>query len=387
MPAARNSNPKTSPALLTQQAYSLAQAGRVHEARDLFRQVVDIEPDNVDHWSNLGSINCLVGNTEAGVDCYARALELSPTDANARQNMLIALAAQLNEATLVHDIRASIDISRRILRYDPDDLSARVTLQTALWTAKERSELGDYAPHLRPGEIGTKILIACMPKSGSSWLFNAMLAVSGFPEDRYASGFLQNEQEVFAPRVVKTATENGVIQQHCRATAPNLQILQAFGIRPVVLVRNVFDALVSMHDFYMTGATRNTFLERDWHALDAGTRLDLVVETVAPWYVQFYASWQQAIRWYGFEAMELRYEDMIADKPAAVAAVCDHCRVSADPGKIAAAVAALDGETTATRFNKGVAGRGETTFSDAQKDRVRALTRFYPSIDFSPVGL
>jgi len=45
-----------------------------------------------------------------------------------------------------------------------------------------------------------------------------------------------------------------------------------------------------------------------------------------------------------------------------------------------------DGDRTKTRFNKGVAGRGEE-LTDAQKDRIRHLASNYPDVDFGPVGL
>ena len=44
--------------------------------------------------------------------------------------------------------------------------------------------------------------------------------------------------------------------QHCRATEANVQLMQAFGIRPVVLVRDLHDVIVSLRDYFNGGAIR-----------------------------------------------------------------------------------------------------------------------------------
>lgn len=56
--------------------------------------------------------------------------------------------------------------------------------------------------------------------------------------------------------------------------------------------------------------------------------------------------------------------------------------------KRALAARAIEGDAdrTKTRFNIGVAGRGEE-LTDAQKDRIRHLASNYADVDFGPVGL
>ena len=80
-------------------------------------------------------------------------------------------------------------------------------------------------------------------------------------------------------------------QQHCRATGPNTQILQAFGIRPVILVRRLDDIVLSLSDFYNGGATVNTFYGDVWPTLDQPAKYDLIIDHMMPWYASFYASW------------------------------------------------------------------------------------------------
>ena len=83
-------------------------------------------------------------------------------------------------------------------------------------------------------------------------------------------------------------------QQHCRATGPNTQILQAFGIRPVVLVRRLDDIFLSLCDFYDGGAIINTFYGDVWPTLDPSAKFDQIIDNMIPWYASFYASWEPA---------------------------------------------------------------------------------------------
>ncbi|MBA2704279.1 MAG: hypothetical protein H0U60_10550, partial [Blastocatellia bacterium] len=73
-----------------------------------------------------------------------------------------------------------------------------------------------------------------------------------------------------------------VTQQHCRASDANVHLMQAFGIRPVVLVRNIFDSVMSLLDFYNKGAFQTSYFRADWQALDEELKIDLLIENVIP---------------------------------------------------------------------------------------------------------
>jgi hypothetical protein len=113
-------------------------------------------------------------------------------------------------------------------------------------------------------------------------------------------------------------------------------------------------------------------------------RLDMVIDLAIPWYIRFTADWSVAEAEAGRDCLWLRYEDLIADGADVVGRVLNFHGLNADPATIEAALAqARDGDS---RFNKGVAGRGNE-LTAAQKNRIMDLTRHYPGIDFSALGL
>jgi hypothetical protein len=251
-----------------------------------------------------------------------------------------------------------------------------------------RGELADFAPDISDDTLGKHIFIACMPKSGSTFLKHALCRITGWREASLTFAFLQNEEELYLPHLRAVATQDTVTQQHCRATIPNIQLMQAFGIRPIVLVRNLFDTVVSYTDFFDSGATINTFLGGRWKNFEREQRIDLMIDLIVPWYLGFYASWSDAMARGQLDCLLLRYEEMIADKPKALARITEFHALDIPEDACAAAVAAIEGDAdkNKTRYNTGVAGRGGE-LSDAQRERIRHLTAYYHDVDFGPLGL
>jgi len=71
------------------------------------------------------------------------------------------------------------------------------------------------------------------------------------------------------------------------------------------------------------------------------------------------------------------YEEMIADKPGTLLRIADFLALGKTDADCAAAVAAVEGDTDKTRFNKGVAGRGAATLTEEQLGRIERLSAAY----------
>jgi hypothetical protein len=214
-----------------------------------------------------------------------------------------------------------------------------------------------------------------------------LLKLSGYRDAFMVYSSTQFEQELYLPTLLRTARSDTVTQQHCRASDANLQLMQAFGIRPVVLVRNIFDSVMSLLDFYNAGASFFSYFRGDYSSLDVETKIDLLIDNFVPWYFQFVSSWRRVEEQKGLDLMWLTYEEMIADKPACVRNLLGFYGLGASQHSIEEMIIETEDEKRATRFNKGVAGRGASGLNQRQKDRIRGMTRYYPTTDFSRIGL
>lgn len=368
------------------EAVALATAGRLDEAQAHFERMLAQEPRNADVRNNLAVLYMQRGDIAAGAAMFDRAFKLRPTDAEIRLNNVRANLLYANTLCSRRQYGEAIAAYRRALRCEPGNAEAMIKLTDTLARTGGRAERGDFAadPAAPPG---THALIACMPKSGSSFLKEALHSLTGWPEADLCFAFFQNEQDLYLPNLVAVDTFDTVTQQHCRATLANILLLQGFEIRPIVLVRNLADIVVSLVDFYDTGAAFNTFFADGWPTLSADAKRDVVVDHVMPWYVAFYASWQRAATAKQLDCLFVRYEDMIADKAGTLRHISDFLGLGKTADDCEAAVAKAEGDTSRTRFNRGVAGRGAQALSAEQMARLRRLIAPYPAIDFSPVGL
>ena len=262
-----------------------------------------------------------------------------------------------------------------------------VNLTNSLAATGQRAKLSDFTTEVTEEQLGRHIFIACVPKSASTFLKNLLVNLTGYRDlfTVYAAG--QSEHEIYLPTLRESAHLDTVTQQHCRASDANIHLMQAFGIRPVVLVRNIFDSVMSLFDFYNQGAFQTSYFRADWQALDQETKIDLLIQNVIPWYFQFVASWDHAEKQKRLEVHWLSYEELVADKPATVLRVLEFYGLGASRRGVEERIREIERGERKIRFNKGVTGRGRSGLNDRQKEQIRRLTRCYPSTNFCKIGL
>jgi predicted O-linked N-acetylglucosamine transferase (SPINDLY family) len=123
------------------------QAGRLQAAEQIYRRILQAEPNQVEAHINLGAAFKEQGKLDEAVACYRRALELKPDLAEAHSNLGNALKQQgkLDEAVACH---------RRALELKPDFVEAHNNLGNAL---KDQGKLDEAvacfrrALELKPG--------------------------------------------------------------------------------------------------------------------------------------------------------------------------------------------------------------------------------------------
>ncbi len=198
---------------------------------------------------------------------------------------------------------------------------------------------------------------------------------------------LQNEHDLYLPQLVRFGNINTVTQQHARASEANIQLMQAFGIRPVVLVRNIFDTVVSLLDFFSQGFTLSTFFfGQEFLGFEEQQQVDLLIDFVVPWYFQFVASWRHVERDKRLEVYWLTYEEMVKDKAGVIEQVLSFYGLSAPLSEIQKHIRLAEENGEKNRFNKGIVGRGNV-LSTEQKGKIAALARHFPESDFSCLGI
>jgi Sulfotransferase domain len=331
------------------------------------------------------------GNTTLALDFLNAALRLEVHGEMAEDAALLRRFAgglqNLGILFLNHRLaEASLLCCRKAISIHPGP-GSYVNLTNSLVATGRQAKLSDFTAEITPDDLGRHLFIACVPKSASTFLKNLLVNLTGYRDlfTVYAAG--QSEHEIYLPTLLEFAHLDTVTQLHCRASDANVHLMQAFGIRPVVLVRDIFDSVMSLLDFYNKGAFQNSYFRADWKALEEEVKIDLLIENVLPWYFQFVASWDLVEKQKRLEIHWLTYEELLTDNVASVLKVLEFYGLGAPRRGLEQRIAEIQSEERKICFDEGVAGRGKSGLNDRQKEQVCHLTKYYPSTDFGRIGL
>lgn len=233
------------------------------------------------------------------------------------------------------------------------------------------------------------IVLSSMPKSGSTFLARSLVDVTGYRDISLACAWGNVEEELYLPKVIDAYGRGTVAKQHFRANSHNIEVLETYRIRPVVLVRNVFDAFVSVRDHFEHESLHNLpglYVDDRLLELDFERQMDFIIDIMGPWYIGYFVSWCKAEA-SGVPFLWMSYEDAIADWPSAVSRVLEYYGVHRPLSEIIAATDTLThGPRRESRLNQGIVGRGNRMLSPSQRKKLVQLTRYY-DCDFSRIGI
>ena len=243
------------------------------------------------------------------------------------------------------------------------------------------------------------VLLACAPKSASTFISAALQSGLGLPAAAlFAStpriqavsmlGGNLREQEPEELALIRNGLNGvGYVAQHHSRCSPYLGLLlKTYNVRAIVTVRNLFDTFVSLDDMVMgyrsaseaqEGFYFSDALPSNYGMLDLEDRLTVLVQRSTAWFIQFYVSWKKCERANLVRPLWVSYEkDFLADKQGLADRIVTH--LGLDPEGAAKLLAAFEDKTdgAAKRLNKGVAGRGRA-MPDSVKTMIERIAHYY----------
>jgi hypothetical protein len=264
------------------------------------------------------------------------------------------------------------------------DLFAEIMMRAKL-TASRASQLN--------------VLVACAPKSASTFIQDALQKALGLPatslftatRDAYSGSMLGanlREQEPDELALIRSGLNRAgyVAQHHARCSPYMARLLTLYKVKPIVTHRNILDTLVSMDDMLMEwrgGSVSNPqhyfndAMPTNFAAQSREDRLMMLAQRWTVWLVQFYVTWKKCERMGLVQPLWISYEqDFLGDKAVLAARVSDYLGPQfANPAKIAAAFEDK-ANGRAKRINQGVAGRGKDV-PETVRDQVRKIAGYY----------
>ena len=230
------------------------------------------------------------------------------------------------------------------------------------------------------------VFVTSFPKSGSTFLHRLALSATGYV-DYLLDHFSEDQQQsVVLQWTPMFLAQNTVTQIHAFATAPNVRTLKQLWVKPVVLVRDLFDTLVSLRDHMVREdhIIPHAQVPAEFKLWSSEDQFWFIVRMITPWYLSFFASWRKSAS--ELSVLWVKYERLVSDPAGTLQAVLEHSGVEIPSEGIANAIAQSD--PARTRFNVGISGRGRQLLSQAQQQAVLQVAAAYRgAVDFSMIGI
>src|SRR4051812_18219143 len=179
---------------------------------------------------------------------------------------------------------------------------------------------GDFAHYL--GELGERrpsVLLAFAPKSAGTYLRSAAIAAINGALVRTVHAQGGRDASFYLPTFLMYYAGNlparpMVTHVHMQALPANRHFIEAFGLRPVIMLRPIPDMLAS----YAEMLDRNPLSPDNWlnaqvpaqfAAMDQERRGDFLVDIYGGWYASYFATWLDYARGSPERVLMLDYEE------------------------------------------------------------------------------
>jgi hypothetical protein len=176
-----------------------------------------------------------------------------------------------------------------------------------------------------------------------------------------------------------------IVHIHMQAFAANRNLLSAFGIRPVIMLRNLPDTLASFWDMLENDPVAraqglNCVVPDNFLELSHAQKAEFVVDIIAPWYASYFATWKSFVDEAPDQVCVLTYQNFCQDPANAFHAAFAHAGFAISRDACAEAVERVWPDRTAFRYNKGTGGRGKSYFSAGQLAGISRQLSHYPQL-------
>lgn len=238
-------------------------------------------------------------------------------------------------------------------------------------------------PAKRSRGSDVRILVASIPKSGSTWLRRILTMYTFMPYARLAPAVARREQEL-DPDFGRGFVNGFIAQQHVRAHKGTEATLRHLGITPVVLFRDVFDHLVSLRDHLEQRGTHisTAHVDETFLSLSDDEKFDFLISFHLPWVFSFLASWAES----PMKPMLLTYEQLHRDTFGTVSRILDAVGIELDEAVLEGAIGNSNRADYETLKNKMEIGRGAVVGPE-QRARVEQMARYYRHLPLHLIGL
>jgi Sulfotransferase domain len=250
---------------------------------------------------------------------------------------------------------------------------------------------GQARLHLR--RLGKKrpcVILAFPPKAAGTYFRTALIAAVGGQLVRVVHAQGGRDATLYLPTFV--AYFNGGVSQrtlvshvHMQALPANVNFLESFGIRPIIMKRSIPDMLASYWDMLMKDPKAlqdglNCRIPENFRAMPDTQKADFMIDIMGPWYASYFATWMEYAKEAPDEVCVLTYREFCEDPAATLERAVAHVELPRSRAECQKALDMVWQQRKQYRYNKGETGRSANYFSPEHIARLGRMLDFYPNL-------
>jgi len=242
-------------------------------------------------------------------------------------------------------------------------------------------DLNSHLRFLKSKATGNEkhILIACLPKSGSTFIAKTLCEITGFKFVQFQPVRATNDHNIDSAVFYNNLSINTVTQLHLKPNLLNRKLLIENRIKVIFLYRGILDSLRSFNNhilsendqWFMFTATNNY---EEWAE---EKQFDFLIDMVLPWYINFITSWRIELELKEIDILEIDYDDFNHDNENTLRKVLKFYGLNYSDEIIQKGLNFSFTKKTQLRYNKDLIKK-KYTFNDKQLKRIKNMISYYP---------
>lgn len=265
------------------------------------------------------------------------------------------------------------------LPLDPLTAAAVFTLPQSIGTFDP-----EFHAYLRGlGQSRPSVLLCFPPKAAGTFLRAAAIDAVGGQLMRIVHAFGGREASPYLPIFIRyfnapKSAPTMVSHVHMQALPANRHFIDAFDLKPVIMLRSVPDMLCSFIDMLNDEPITpelwiNSCIPRNFAQMAPEAQSDFIIDIMGPWYASYFTTWLEFANEDPERVCVLEYSEFRRDPAPMLRRMLRHSRFEVTEDACAAALQKAWHARRQYRFNRGEDGRGRARFRPEQLARLETL--------------
>ena len=218
--------------------------------------------------------------------------------------------------------------------FRPADQQARVSAAFSLPGADGTFDAPTAALARRLCILRGTVVLAFAPKAAGTFFRTAALIASNGQLIRSVHAQGERDAQFYLPTFLayyagKMTSRTMVTHVHMQALTANQKFIEAFDLKPVIMLRPIPDMLASYCDMLDRDPAAlleglNGRIPEAFPSWDRGQKTDFLIDMLGPWYASYFVTWLDYAAQSPGRVLTLTYDAFVADPAAALHSALTH---------------------------------------------------------------